>query len=254
MLAHAEARGDLRGIHRRAQEGAHDALAIGIVEAVGAALRPVAHHDHGALEQAQLARQQAAGMGDAAVAGHELLEQHRELHALLELALEVDVVGHRADELDHRLRWHAELHAALLQRAVTLGLDAHDARAHLVDLLFAVIRAVVAARDDVLALGLRPHRERQHARRVGLLGHVLQQQLDLLADRQPLLLEERRELLVDLLAIGFRHVDVGQHLVDRVALLQAQRELVAVGRRRLGLAVGLAAASSRSRGDRPTNS
>jgi hypothetical protein len=121
---------------------------------------------------------------------------------------------------------------------VTFAFDAHDARAHLVDFLLAVVRAVVAARDDVLALGLRPHRERQHARRVGMLGNVLQQELDLFTGRQLLLLEKRAQSLVDLLAIGFRHVDVGQHLVDRVALLQAQRELVAIGRRRLGLAVG----------------
>ena len=32
-------------------------------------------------------------MGDAAVAGHELLEQHGEFLAFLQLALEVDVVG-----------------------------------------------------------------------------------------------------------------------------------------------------------------
>ena len=46
-------------------------------------------------------------MGDAAVAGDELLEQHGEFLAFLQLALEVDVVGEGADELDHRGRRRA---------------------------------------------------------------------------------------------------------------------------------------------------
>ena len=121
------------------------------------------------------------------------------------------------------------------QRAAALAFDAHDARAHLVDLLLGVVCAVVLARDDVLALGLRPHRQRQHARRVGLIGHRLHQKLDRLAGGQLLFLEKPLQLFRDLLAIGFRHVDVGQHLLDRVAALEAQRELVAVARRRLGL-------------------
>ena len=37
------------------------------------------------------------------------------------------------------------------------------------------------------------------------------------------------------LRVGLGHVDVGQHLLDRVALLEAQGELVAVARRRLGV-------------------
>ena len=49
-----------------------------------------------------------------AVAGDELLEQHGEFLALLQLALEVDVVGERADEFDHRRRRRARLDAALL--------------------------------------------------------------------------------------------------------------------------------------------
>ena len=104
MLAQAEARRHLRGIHRRAQEGAHHALALGVVELVGAGLGPEADHRHRALAEMQLAGQQAAGMGDLAVAGDELLEQHGEFHADLQLALEVDVVGEGADELDHRRR------------------------------------------------------------------------------------------------------------------------------------------------------
>ena len=62
----------------------------------------------------------------------------------------------------------------------------------------------------------------------GWLGHRLHLELDLLAGGERLLLEDRLQRLVDLLAVGFGHVDVGQHLLDRVALLQAQRELVAV--------------------------
>ena len=156
-------------------------------------------------------------MGDAAVAGDELLEQDGEFLAFLQLALEVDVVGERANELDHRRRRRARPHAALLQRAAALAFDAHDARAHLVDLLLGVVCAVVLARDDVLALGLRPHRQRQHARRVGLIGHRLHEKIDRLAGGQLLFLEKPLQLFRDLLAIGFRHVDVGQHLLDRVA-------------------------------------
>ena len=51
MLAHAEARGDVRGIHRRAQEGAHHALALGVVELLGAAVRAEADHRDGALAE-----------------------------------------------------------------------------------------------------------------------------------------------------------------------------------------------------------
>ncbi len=192
-------------------------------------------HRHRTLQQAQLAGEQAPGMGDAAVAGDELLEQHGEFLALLQLALEVDVVGKRANEFDHRRRRRPRPHAALLQRAVALAFDAHDARAHLVDLLFAVVGAIVAAGDDVLALGLRPDGERQDARGIRLIGQRLHEELDRLADRQLLFLQQLLQLFGDLLAIGIRHADVGQHLVDRVATLQAEREFVAVARRRLGL-------------------
>ncbi len=52
-------------------------------------------------------------MRDRAIAGYELLEQHGELHAFLQFTLEIDVVGERANELDHRGRRCAGLHAAL---------------------------------------------------------------------------------------------------------------------------------------------
>ena len=185
-------------------------------------------------------------MGDAAIAGHELLEQHGEFLSLLQFALEVDIEGQGADELDHRRRRRAGLDAALLQRTVALGFDAHDARAHLVDFLLGVVGTIVLARDDVLAFRLWPHRQRQHARRVRLLGHDLHQKLDRLADGELLLLQERLEFLRDLLAIGFRHVDVGQHLLDGVAALQPKRELIAVAGRRLGLGWPAPAASSGS--------
>jgi hypothetical protein len=235
MLAQAEARGHLGRIHWRAQEGAHDAFALGIVELVGAVLRAEADHRDEALAEMELAGEQASRMGDLAVAGDELLQQYGELHAFLQLALEVDVVAERADELDHGLRWRAAGHAARLERAVPLALDPHDARADPVGLLFAGVAAIVLAFDDVLALGLRPDRERQHARRVGLARHGLDLELDLLADGDPALFQDRLQRLIDRLAIGLRHVDIGQHLVDRVALLQAQGELVAVGGRRLWL-------------------
>ena len=97
-------------------------------------------------------------MGDLAVAGDLLLQQHGELLAFLQLALEVDVVGERPDKLGPGLRWHVGGDRALLQRAVPFALGAHDARADSVDLLFATVGAVVMAFDDVLALGLRSHR------------------------------------------------------------------------------------------------
>ncbi len=177
-------------------------------------------------------------MRDLAVARHQLLEQHGELLSLLQLALEVDVVGERADELDHRRRRRAGLDAALLQRAVALAFDPYDARADLVDFLLGIVGAVFVAADDVLPLGLRAHRQCQHARCVGLLGNRLHGQLDRLADREPPLLQERPQLLGDLLAVGLGHVDVGQHLLDRVALLQAQREFVDVAGRRFGVGGG----------------
>ena len=37
----------------------------------------------------------------------------------------------------------------------------------------------------------------------------------------------------DLLGVGVGHIDIGQHLLDCVAFLEAQRELVAIGCRRL---------------------
>jgi hypothetical protein len=118
---------------------------------------------------------------------------------------------------------------------VPLTLGAHDARADAVDLLLAAVRAVVVAFDDVLVLGLRAHRQRQDLRRIRLVGHRLQFELDLLADRDPALLQHRLQRAGDLLGIGRGHADIGQHLLDRVAFLEAQGELVAIGRRRLGI-------------------
>ena len=51
----------------------------------------------------------------------------------------------------------------------------------------------------------------------GWSGIVCTQSSIVLADGQLLLLQERLQLLGDLLAVGFGHVDVGQHLLDRVA-------------------------------------
>ena len=128
MLAPAEARGDVAGIHRRAQERAHDALALGIVELVGAALRAEADHGDGALQETQLARQQAALVGDLAVAGDQLLEQHDEALAGLQLALEVDVVGERLDELAHRRRRRAGLDAALSAASPAISVSTRTMR------------------------------------------------------------------------------------------------------------------------------
>ena len=63
MLAHAEARGDVAGIHRRAQERAHDALAPGVVELVGAVVRSEADHGDGAFPEMELAREQSSPDG-----------------------------------------------------------------------------------------------------------------------------------------------------------------------------------------------
>ena len=80
----------------------------------------------------------------------------------------------------------------------------------------------------------------------GWLGHGLHFELDLLADRDPALLQHRLQRARRSACVGLGHVDVGQHLLDRVALLEAQGELVAVGRRRLvGRPAGLLARPSR---------
>jgi hypothetical protein len=114
MLTHAEAGGDVAGVHRRAQERAHHALSLGVVELIGTVVRAEADHRDGALAEMELAREQASRMGDLAVAGDLLLQQHGELLAFLQLALEVDVVGERPDELEHRLRGHIGGNRALL--------------------------------------------------------------------------------------------------------------------------------------------
>jgi hypothetical protein len=74
----------------------------------------------------------------------------------------------------------------------------------------------------------------RHAGRVRLIGHGLHQEFDRLAHRELLFLR-RPCSLRDLLAVGPGHVDVGQHLLDRVVAFEAQGELVAIARRRLGL-------------------
>ena len=239
VLAHAEARGDARGIHRRAQERAHDTLALGVEEAIGTALRPVADDRDGALQETQLAREQAPGMRDLAVARHQLLEQDGELLALLQLALEVDVERERPHEVDHRRRRRAGLDAALLQRAVALAFDAHDARAHFVDLLLGIVGAVILAAYDVLSFRLRADRQCQHTWCVGLLRNRLHRELDGLAHRESLPLQERLEPVRDLPAVGLGHADVGQHPFDGIALLEAQRQFVDVAGGRLGLRGGV---------------
>src|SRR6185436_11837503 len=157
----------------------------------GAALRTEADHGDAALVEMELARQQAPGMRDLAVAGDQLLEQYGELHALLELALEVDVVGERADEIDHGSGRHAAGDAARLQRAVALALDPHDARADAIGLVLAAVAAVVLPPHDELALGLGSHRQRQNARCIGLSGDGLDLELDLFAHRDAALLQDR---------------------------------------------------------------
>ena len=61
---------------------------------------------------------------------------------------------------------------------------------------------------------------------------------------------------VDLLAVGFRHVDVGQHLFDRVAAFQAQGQIVAHGGRSRAARLfgGRRRASSGIPGTRPMKS
>src|SRR6478672_4081302 len=76
----------------------------GVVELVGAVVRSEADHRDSAFPEMELAREQSSRMGDLAVAGDLLLQQHGELLAFLQFALEVDVVGERPDELEHRLR------------------------------------------------------------------------------------------------------------------------------------------------------
>src|SRR6185437_10686466 len=98
-----------------------------------------------------LARQQVAAIGHAAVAGDELFEQKGEMLTLLQLALEVDVVGKGPDELENGRCRSAGLRAALLQRALADRVDADDAWADPVGLLLAVVAAVVPPGDDVLA-------------------------------------------------------------------------------------------------------
>ena len=129
-----------------------------------------------------------------------------------------------------------------------LALDPHDARADAVGLFLAAVGAVVVALDDVLALGLGPHRQRQHPRRIGLAGHGLQLELDLLADRDPALLQDRLQRARRSACVGLGHVDVGQHLLDRVAFLEAQGELVAVGAGGSGSPAGLRPAAGRLAG------
>ncbi len=117
MHPHAEARGDVRPVQRRAQEEAADVLAV-LVEVLGlrGAGRLEAIEAGGLSLGPDLGIEQLAGLDSAAGGGDLAVEHQAELVVRMDVAAEVELVGEQLDHLGGQLRGGAGRHRRGVER------------------------------------------------------------------------------------------------------------------------------------------
>lgn len=220
MPAHAEAGGEPRTIERRAQEATGQGAAIRVIPggiAIGFDMAPdaefTAGQDEGGVEQLAMAEQ-------VAIRGAQPFEGHGDAIARLDVALEVDLMGQRADQGMGKRRGHAGAGQGQIDAADDGRLDAREVALAGDDLLLhhpAI--ALSTERDGAARGGLDLQREE------GIVPVGGEAEADLLPDGEAAGREDGGKGADGLMRLGLADTGAGEQLPQRVAAADSQDAL-----------------------------